>query len=94
MVANNYQSSAGKVDIVMLEKNTLCFIQVRHERYYDPEKPSIDITSHEQRATFYTAESFVNHQRRYSRYTQRFDVLVISPGSDDPYEFHWIKQAF
>jgi putative endonuclease len=94
VVANNYRSSAGKADIIMLDGRTLCFIEVKYQGEQEIDALAHILSADEQQKMIQAASSFVSHQRKYHNYPRRFDALIIRPAMDEPYEINWIKQVF
>ena len=94
VVAKNYLSRAGNIDIIMLDEDTLCFIDVKYRRSQNFDGKDYGIPESGQQKITQTALSFVSRQHKYLNYPRRFDALLIEPGIDEPYEINWIKHAF
>jgi putative endonuclease len=93
VVANNYVCSSGKIDVIMLDGKTLCFIDVKYPGHPDFRGPDSDPPVSDQQKMIQIAASFVSHQRKFLNYSQRFDTLIVKPGVDEPYEMEWIKDV-
>lgn len=94
VVAKNYISRAGEIDIIMLDGDTLCFIEVKYRGSQDLDGTDYGIPVSKQQKIIRTALSFVNHQYKYLKYPRRFDTLLVEPGIDEPYEMNWVKHVF
>ncbi len=81
VVAKNYLSRVGKIDIIMLDDDTLCFIEVKYRRSQDFDETDLNIPASEQQKITQTALSFVSRQHKYLNYPRRFDALVARPAS-------------
>ena len=91
VVAREYISSAGGIDLIMLDDSTLCFIDVIYRGSQDIGNIGYNISTSEKKKMIQTASSFVNHQYKYLDHPKRFDALFIEPGIDEPYEMNWVK---
>lgn len=94
MLAKNYQSRAGEIDLIMQEKDTICFIEVKYRNSQAFGGAAHSIPPSKQRKIIHTALSFISHQPRYQDQQMRFDALLIEPGSTTDYQVDWIKDAF
>ncbi len=94
VVAKNYLSRAGEIDLIMLDGGTLCFIEVNYRGSKDFDGTGYAVPVSNQQIIIQTALSFVNHQYKYLKYPRRFDALFVEPGIDVPYKMNWIKHAF
>lgn len=94
VVAKNYLSRTGEIDIIMLDGDTLCFIDVTYRVSQDFDGTDYAIPASKQQQIIQTALSFVSRQHKYLDYPRRFDELLFEPGIDEPYEINWIKQVF
>jgi len=76
LITNNWRNRYGEIDIIMLDKDTLVFIEVRtksNNRY----GTSIEsINYKKQLQMIKTAEGFLQYKNWYNR-TTRFDVVLI-----------------
>ena len=93
-MAKNYHSRAGEIDLIMLEKDNLCFIEVKYRNSQAFGGAAYSIPSAKQQKIIQTALSFLNHQQKYQKYAMRFDALLIEPGINRENQIDWIKDAF
>lgn len=94
VVAREYVSSDGGIDLIMLDDATLCFIEVIYRGSQDIDNIDHTISTSEKQKMIQTALSFVNHQNKYLKHPKRFDALFVEPGIDEPYEINWVKKIF
>lgn len=88
IIARRYKSHQGEIDIVAARGELLAFIEVKA-------RPSLAaageaVSTHQQARLCRTASLFHAHNRGYSHYTMRFDVMYVLP-------WHWpihIENAF
>ncbi len=94
VVAKNYLSRAGKIDLIMLDGQTLCFIDVEYRVNQDFNSAEYGVPSSKQQEIIQTAASFINHQNKYLKYSRRFDVLIVEPDIASSFKMSWIKNEF
>ena len=96
LLAKNYRSRRGELDLVMQEKDIVVFIEVRY-RKNDAYGGAIEsITQSKQQKLRATAEQYLQQETSLSN--GRFDVVAmtkkIQNNQTDGYTFDWIKNAF
>jgi len=92
LVARNYRCPAGELDIVMLERGVLVFVEVRyrHSGRFGGAAASVDAAK--QQKLQHAGEAFLQ-TCRLPFTACRFDVVAIS-GSGPAYQLDWIRNAF
>lgn len=88
LLAKNFLVKGGELDLVMLEKDHLVFVEVR-SRYEGIEEALISIDQRKQKRIKLAATVFLQKNRKYRDYECRFDVVLL--GKD---EIRWLKQVF
>ena len=93
--AKNFACRYGEIDLIMLEKDTLVFIEVRFRTSSFFGTASESITSHKISRCRAAAEYYlIKHPQQQWREC-RFDVLTIDCNpSTQKKELMWIKNAF
>lgn len=93
LIAQNWLCRRGELDLVMLDGDTVVFVEVRFRRHvgWGGALESVDARKRGKLAA--AAGHFLQEQSRWSRHPCRFDVIAIQPGSDSP-SLDWIKNAF
>lgn len=91
LVERNFTIKAGEIDLIMWDKDSLVFIEVRYrtQNAYGSGAESITAAKMQKirrTANFYLQQKFGNRPPFC-----RIDVLS---GSGEPIEFEWIKNAF
>ena len=96
LVEKNYRCRLGEIDIIMLDKKTLVFIEVRFRKNDLFGGGLESITTSKQRKLRKTAELFLQKNSRYEN--ARFDVVAMSNNVQtkdrQKFTFDWIKNAF
>lgn len=88
IIATRYKTHQGEIDIVATRGTTLAFIEVKSRP--NLAAASEAVSEQQQVRLSRTASLFHAHNRGYSRYTMRFDLVMVLP-------WHWpvhIENAF
>ncbi|VAW54245.1 Predicted endonuclease distantly related to archaeal Holliday junction resolvase [hydrothermal vent metagenome] len=97
LVEKNYHSRCGEIDIIMLDKKTLVFVEVRFRKNNNFGGGLESITTAKQQKLRKAAELYLQQNRQHEN--ARFDVVSMSKSnqtsnSKQPYSFDWIMNAF
>jgi len=91
-VARNFHCRGGEIDLIMLDRSCLTFVEVRYRASAAFTAASHTVDYHKQRKIIRTAAMFVARNRQFSTATMRFDVIAIEgPGGES---VDWVKDAF
>ena len=93
-VCDNFNSSGGEIDLIMLDNNVLVFIEVkfRTNNSFGGALAAVSLSKQQKiikTAMFYCLTNNLNFEHTASR----FDVVAIT-GSKEPFDIEWIKNAF
>jgi putative endonuclease len=91
IAARNYRTSAGEIDFVAVEGNTLCFIEVKGRRSLAFGSPAQAVTAEKQRRIWTAAQLYLQKER--VRPICRFDVVAIDV-SGGPARVEILRGAF
>jgi putative endonuclease len=91
IIARNFRSKYGEVDIIALKEETLIFVEVKTWSVYGIENLQYSISPKKEQRIIETAKYFLAVNRKYSEMTIRFDVIFISPKSNG---FIHLESAF
>lgn len=92
-VAENYHCRYGEIDLIMRDKDMLCFIEVKFRKSLDFGGAASAIPYQKQQKIVRTAQIFMNEDRKRSRYAMRFDALMLQQ-IDEDISIDWIQNAF
>lgn len=95
VVARNYRTRLGEIDIIALDNETLVFIEVRARQnpMFVSARGSID--PRKQRKISMSAQVFLKQKSEWSGRACRFDVIAFEPtDAAVELELHWIRSAF
>jgi putative endonuclease len=93
LVTRNFNARQGELDLVMLECDTLVFVEVRYRSRVDFGGASASITRSKQQKIIAAAHYFLHYQSQYAHYAARFDVIAIQAQGQD-WHIDWIPAAF
>jgi putative endonuclease len=93
LVKRNYRCVHGEIDLIMRDEHSIVFVEVRYRssQRFGGGIESVDY--HKQARLIATATHYLQHDRKAARQPCRFDVVAVSPGSEQD-SAQWIKDAF
>ena len=89
-LASNYHSRFGEIDLIMRDKQTLVFVEVRMRGSRNFGGAAASITPVKQQKIIATAQQFLSGLREIP--PCRFDVVLLGSGAKPTIE--WIRNAF
>lgn len=92
-VAANANYRLGEIDLVMLDGDTLVFVEVRYRRDDRFGGGAASVDWRKQRKLVRAAQMFLLRHRRYADGPCRFDV-VEADGDPDAPRLNWLRDAF
>ena len=92
LIKKNYRARFGEIDLIMKEKNTLLFIEVRYRSNLNFGSPSETVGLHKQRKIIKTAQHYLSSHCNNDAPPCRFDVLALS--QYNTINICWLKNAF
>lgn len=92
-LTQNFTCPQGEIDLIMADKETIVFIEVRYRKRADFGSALDSITRRKQLKIMKTACVYMMKEACYHTKAMRFDVISLE-GSLDQAQPVWIKQAF
>ncbi len=94
LVERNYACAHGEIDLVMLDRDTLVFVEVRYRRSrrYGGGAESIDWRKQDKLSA--TAAHYLQAHPKAARRPCRFDVIALSGENNGGTHIDWISNAF
>jgi putative endonuclease len=94
LLAQNWRCRVGELDLVMLDADTVVFVEVRYRRHsaWGGAAESVDARKREKLNR--AAQHFLQQEARWAKYPCRFDVIAINADSQAPAQLDWIQNAF
>ncbi|ALO46945.1 YraN family protein [Pseudohongiella spirulinae] len=93
LLERNYYTRLGEIDLIMLDGDTLVFVEVRSRTNADFIDPITSINARKQKRMQRAAEVYLKHHRLTNRVKARIDVLGLLRCNDDSTQFEWIRNA-
>lgn len=90
LVDQNYRCKLGELDLIMLQRSTLVFVEVRKRVSARYGGAIESITPHKQQRLLRAAEYYLLVHPQWRHHPCRFDVITVS-GQDNRIE--WIQNA-
>lgn len=87
-IVSNYSCRHGEIDLIMQDKDTLVFIEVRYRKNAQFGGAAASVDFRKQQRIIATAQHYIQHQKHIAA-AYRFDVVAISKEQLD-----WIADAF
>lgn len=93
VIARNYTSRFGKIDLIVLDRDRLVFIEVRYRSRSNFGSALASVSPVKQQKVLMTAQMFLaSHENYYNRYC-RFDIIAFD-GPRGSVSAQWLKGAF
>ena len=92
-LGRNYHSRFGEIDLIMMDKQTLVFAEVRFRASSARGSGAESVTFTKQKRITHTAQRFLQQHRHLGSLACRFDVISIG-NEQGRVLFNWIRNAF
>ena len=94
LLAQNWRCRRGELDLVMLDADTVVFVEVRYRRHaaWGGAAASVDARKRDRLAT--AATLFLQQEARWAKHPCRFDVIAINANGSTATRLDWIQNAF
>jgi len=93
LLGQNYRCPYGEIDLIMQDKDTIVFIEVRSRKNKTFLDPVETIDRKKMNKIIKTAENYIQRNQNKARSQFRFDVVTLT-GKNNDIEIQWIKDAF
>lgn len=93
LLAHNFSTRFGELDLVMLDQSTLVFIEVRYRRRPQFGTALDSVTPRKRERLIRAANGFLAAHARYANHPCRFDVVSFD-GTHDEASGEWQQAAF
>jgi putative endonuclease len=94
LLHRNWTCRSGELDLVMLDGDTVVFVEVRYRRHaaWGGALQSVDLRK--QQKLIKAAQLFLLKESRWARHPCRFDVVAIEATTGTAEQPNWIRNAF
>jgi putative endonuclease len=95
LLRQNYHCRFGEIDLIMLQQEVLCFIEVKYRNSMAYGGAASAIPAQKQRKIVKTALVFIAENVRFKQHSMRFDALLMQQNADrQSNSINWIQNAF
>lgn len=94
LLARNWRCRLGELDLVMLDADTVVFVEVRYRRHSAWGGAIESVNSRKREKLSRAAQLFLQQESRWAKYPCRFDVIAINANGQAPAHLDWIQNAF
>ena len=92
-LVTNYRNRTGEIDLIMIDDQTLVFVEVKQRRDSRFGLPEESVGMAKQAKLRRTAASYLQRHDRLQSWSCRFDVVAITGNPQAPV-CRWIQNAF
>lgn len=93
VLERNYHTRFGEIDLVMRDRDTTVFVEVRYRRHTNVVDPLSSIDRRKQVKLTRTANCYLQQHKQHALDPARFDVVAITAQGTQNH-IQWIKNAF
>ncbi len=95
LVCKNFRCRYGEIDLIMQDKQSLIFIEVRYRHNHRFGSGAESITPTKQQKLIKAAQYYLQQTATTAQFATRFDVISMSSGNNNnESKIDWIKDAF
>lgn len=95
LLQQNYHCRFGEIDLIMLQQEVLCFIEVKYRNSMAYGGAASSISTQKQKKIVKTALFFIIENEKFKQRSIRFDALLIQQQADNKSaDIDWIQNAF
>ena len=91
LLAQNWRCKRGELDLVMLDGDTVVFVEVRYRKNTQWGGALASIDGRKQQKLIFAAQYFLQRESRWANSPCRFDVVAID---SHPSQLNWLQNAF
>ena len=91
LLAQNWSCRCGELDLVMLDGDTVVFVEVRYRKHAAWGGALESVDARKRQRLILAAELFLQRESRSGKQPCRFDVVAIGPGDTG---LNWLRNAF
>jgi putative endonuclease len=94
LITRNWSCKRGELDLVMLDGDTVVFVEVRYRRHSGWGGALESVDSRKQEKLILAAQSFLQSESQWADSPCRFDVVAINGDPGNAPALNWLKNAF
>ena len=94
LLAQNWLCKRGELDLVMLDGDTVVFVEVRYRKHAQWGGALASIDGSKRQQLILAAQFFLQKEHRWADSPCRFDVVAMESTPAGPADLNWLKNAF
>lgn len=94
LLAQNWLCKRGELDLVMLDGDTVVFVEVRYRKHAQWGGALASIDGRKRQKLILAAQFFLQTEHRWADSPCRFDVVAIESTALGSADLNWLKDAF
>ncbi|AUY33898.1 MULTISPECIES: YraN family protein [Pseudomonas] len=94
LLERNWRCKGGELDLVMLDADTVVFVEVRYRLHAEFGGALASIDGRKQQRLALAANLFLQHEPRWATRPCRFDVIALQGRGHAGQPLQWLKNAF
>lgn len=95
LLNRNFQCRFGEIDLIMMQREVLCFIEVKYRTSMGYGGAASAIPAQKQKKIVKTAQIYIAENDRLKQHAMRFDALLMQQQKGDQnISIDWIQNAF
>ncbi|MBC3419007.1 MULTISPECIES: YraN family protein [unclassified Pseudomonas] len=94
LLTRNWRCKGGELDLVMLDADTVVFVEVRYRLHADFGGALESIDARKQKRLALAANLFLLKESRWADHPCRFDVVALQGSHHAGRPLQWLKNAF
>ncbi|MDZ5605089.1 YraN family protein [Pseudomonas sp. RP23018S] len=94
LVTRNWRCRGGELDLVMLDADTVVFVEVRYRLHAGYGGALASIDERKQRKLTLAASLFLQSEPRWADRPCRFDIVALQGSGHAGQPLEWLKNAF
>ncbi|MBX9755324.1 MAG: YraN family protein [Pseudomonadaceae bacterium] len=94
LLAQNWACRVGELDLVMLDGDTVVFVEVRYRQHAAWGGALESVDARKRRKISATAQYFLQQEPHWAKHPCRFDVVAMSASAQPSERLNWIQNAF
>ncbi|MBA1202470.1 YraN family protein [Pseudomonas capeferrum] len=94
LLTQNWRCRGGELDLVMLDRDTVVFVEVRYRLHADFGGALGSVDGRKQKRLVLAATLFLQKESRWANHPCRFDVVALQGSRHAGQPLQWLKNAF
>lgn len=91
LLAQNWLCKRGELDLVMLDGDTVVFVEVRYRQHAQWGGALASVDARKRQKLIMAAQYFLQRESRWANYPCRFDVVAMDSATP---HLNWLRNAF